>query len=394
MPTPTADRRAVLIVLDSVGIGEAPDAADFDDLGADTFGHIAEAVDGFAMPRMQRLGFGNIQGVDHLAPVASPTANFGRMQEVSPGKDTTSGHWEFAGLIMEEGFRTFPDGFDDDIISAFCDAIGVDHVLGNKPASGTVIIEELGREHLETGAPIVYTSADPVFQIAAHEDLIPIDQLYAWCEAAYDIVTPRGISRVIARPFVGQWPHFTRTARRKDFAVPPPREIVLERLSDHGVPVTAVGKVGNIYASRGCDVELKTDDNDHGVRVTLDAIAARRGLIFTNLVDFDSKYGHRRDPEGYARALMRWDSQVDSIIDALDDGDLLIITADHGNDPTYPGTDHTREFVPLIAMIKNASSGVDLGTRSSFADVGRTLADFFGVDWHVGASFLDALQPA
>jgi phosphopentomutase len=385
-------KRALLLVLDSVGIGEAPDAAEFGDVGSNTVGHIAETVDGFEMPRMRRLGFGNIDEFAQMAPVEQPAASFGRMQEVAPGKDTTSGHWEFAGLVMDEGFRTFPDGFGDDIIEPFCEAIGVDGVLGNKPESGTVIIKELGKEHEATGKPIVYTSADPVFQIAAHEDVVPVEKLYEWCKAAYDIVTPRGISRVIARPFVGQWPDYTRTSNRKDFSVPPPRETVLERLSDNDVHVTAVGKIGNIYASRGCDTEIKTENNDHGVEVTLDCIAERDGLIFTNLVDFDSKYGHRRNPEGYAKALMRFDQQVDSIIDALDDGDLLIITADHGNDPTYTGTDHTREYVPLISMVKGGKSGVNLGTRSTFADVGRTIADYFDVEWHEGTSFLDDIR--
>ncbi|MGM0556796.1 MAG: phosphopentomutase [Myxococcota bacterium] len=381
-------KRALLLVLDSVGIGEAPDAAEFGDVGSNTVGHIAETVDGFEMPRMRRLGFGNIDEFEQMDPVDHPAANFGRMQEVAPGKDTTSGHWEFAGLVMDEGFRTFPDGFGDDIIEPFCEAIGVDGVLGNKPESGTVIIKELGKEHVATGKPIVYTSADPVFQIAAHEDVVPVEKLYEWCKAAYDIVTPRGISRVIARPFVGQWPDYTRTSRRKDFSVPPPRETVLERLSDNGVHVTAVGKIGNIYASRGCDTEIKTENNDHGVEVTLDCIRERDGLIFTNLVDFDSKFGHRRNPEGYARALMRFDQQVDQIIDALDDGDLLIITADHGNDPTYTGTDHTREYVPLLTMVKGGKRGVNLGTRSTFADVGRTIADHFDVEWDEGTSFL------
>jgi phosphopentomutase len=390
--SPSNPRRALLLVLDSVGIGEAPDAADFGDVGSNTVGHIIETVDGFEMPRMRRLGFGNIDGFDHMDPVDDPAANFGRMREVAPGKDTTSGHWEFTGLVMEDGFRTFPNGFGDDIIEPFCNAIGVDGVLGNKPESGTVIIEELGQEHEATGKPIVYTSADPVFQIAAHQDVVPVEKLYEWCKAAFDIVTPRGISRVIARPFVGEWPNYTRTSHRKDFSVPPPRETVLERLSNSGVHVTAVGKIGNIYASKGCDTEIKTEDNDHGVEVTLDCIRERDGLIFTNLVDFDSKFGHRRDPEGYAGALETFDTQVDDIIDALDDGDLLIITADHGNDPTYTGTDHTREYVPLITLVKGGNTGVNLGTRSTFADVGRTIADHFDVEWDEGTSFLDEIR--
>ena len=388
----TIDKRAVLLVLDSVGIGELPDAADFGDVGADTLGHIAQAVEGFDMPNMRSFGLGNIEGVDQFAPVDEPCANFGRMEEISPGKDTTSGHWEFAGVLMDKPFRTFPDGFPDDIIDEFCERIGVDGVLGNRPESGTVIIEELGKEHEATGKPIVYTSADPVFQIAAKEDVVDLETLYEWCEAAYDIVIPRGISRVIARPFVGQWPNYTRTANRKDFSFPPPKQTVMEALVDHGIDVTGVGKIGNIYSSRGMTDELKTKSNDHGVEVTLECIANRRGLIFTNLVDFDSKYGHRRNPQGYAKALERFDEQLPDIVEALEDGDLLIITADHGNDPTYEGTDHTREYVPLIALEKGAGWARDLGTRSSFADIGATLADYFGVEWEVGASFLPELR--
>jgi phosphopentomutase len=387
----TTKRRAVLLVLDSVGIGELPDAADFGDVGADTLGHIIDSVEGFDVPNMRSLGLGNIAGVDRFDPVDEPCANYGRMTEVSPGKDTTSGHFEFAGVLMDEPFRTFPQGFPDDIIEEFCERAGVDGVLGNRPESGTVIIEELGREHEETGKPIVYTSADPVFQIAAREDLVGLDTLYEWCEIAYDIVVPRGISRVIARPFVGEWPDYTRTANRKDFSFPPPKKTVMEALRDHGVEVTGVGKIGNIYSSRGLSDEIKTKHNDHGVEVTLECIAERDGLIFTNLVDFDSKFGHRRNPKGYAEALERFDAQLPEIIDALDDDDLLIITADHGNDPTYEGTDHTREYVPVIALVKGGSWGADLGTRSSFADIGATLADYFGVEWEVGTSFLPEL---
>lgn len=385
-------RRAVLIVLDSVGIGEAPDAADFGDVGADTLGHIARANPGFAMPNMRSLGLGNIEGVRGIEPVDDSCANFGRMQEVAPGKDTTSGHWEIAGVLMDKPFLTFPDGFPDDIIAEFCQKIGVDGVLGNRPESGTVIIEQLGREHLETGKPIVYTSADPVFQIAAHEDLVSLETLYAWCEAAYEIVTPRGVSRVIARPFVGQWPDYERTANRHDFAVPPPSTTMMEALQAAGVAVTGVGKISDIYAGHGITTSLKTTSNDHGVQTTLECIRQRDGFIFTNLVDFDSKYGHRRDPKGYAEALERFDAQLPEILEALKEGDLLIITADHGNDPTFRGTDHTREYVPLIALIKGGASGNDLGTRGCFSDVGATIADYFGVKWDVGASFLESLR--
>lgn len=379
----------VLLVLDSVGIGELPDADEYGDTGADTLGHIAEVVDGFELPNLRRMGLGNIEGVDRIEPVDAPMASFGRMIEQSEGKDTATGHWEFAGIIMEEPFRTFPDGFGDDIIDRFCDAIGVDGVLGNRPESGTVIIEQLGREHEETGKPIVYTSADPVFQIAAHEDVVDVDTLYEWCEAAYDIVIPEGISRVIARPFVGEWPDYERTARRKDFTYPPPEPTVLNALQDAGVRTTGVGKIGNIYTGQGLDDEIKTRDNDHGVEVTLNCLGDRSGLIFTNLVDFDSKYGHRRNPEGYGAALMRFDAQLPTLLQALDDGDLLIITADHGNDPTYEGTDHTREYVPVLVYEKGGeNNGQNLGTRETFADVGASVAEFFGVEWEVGESFV------
>ncbi|MFW5967929.1 MAG: phosphopentomutase, partial [Persicimonas sp.] len=261
----TTDKRAILLVLDSVGIGELPDAADFGDVGADTLGHIAQTVEGFDVPNLRSLGLGNIEGVDDLEPVDEPCANFGRMAEQSPGKDTTSGHWEFAGVLMDKPFRTFPEGFPDDIIEEFCERAGVDGVLGNKPESGTVIIEELGREHAETGKPIVYTSADPVFQIAAHMDVVDLETLYEWCEIAYDIVVPRGISRVIARPFVGEWPDYTRTSDRKDFSFPPPKQTVMEALNEHGIEVTGVDKIGNIYSDRGITDSIKTEDNDHGV---------------------------------------------------------------------------------------------------------------------------------
>lgn len=389
----TENKRAVLIVLDSVGVGELPDAADFGDVGAHTLGHIAEVVDGFDMPNMRSLGLGNIDTLPQLAATASPNANWGKMTEVSLGKDTTTGHWEFVGLIMEEPFRTFPDGFGPDILEPFQEAIGASGVLGNKAASGTVIIEELGREHITTKLPIVYTSADPVFQIAAHEDVIPLETLYHWCEVAYDIVIPLGLSRVIARPFVGEWPNYKRTSNRKDFALPPVRETALDALSKAGVHVTGVGKIGNIYAHQGVHDSLHTEDNADGMRQTLQCIQENReGLIFTNLVDFDSKFGHRRNPQGYGQALMEFDAWVPTLLDALSPGDLLIITADHGNDPTYRGTDHTREYVPLISMVKDGPVGNDLGNRSSFADIGATIADYFGVEWKVGESFLSSMR--
>ena len=386
--------RAILLVLDSVGIGELPDAADFGDVGSHTLGHIAQACEGFAMPHMRQLGLGNIPGFPQMPPVKAPGASWGKMIEVSQGKDTTSGHWEFVGLTMETPFRTFPQGFGQDILGPFCQKIGVDGVLGNIAASGTVIIQDLGREHIKTGKPIVYTSADPVFQIAAHEDVVPLHTLYAWCEAAYDIVIPQGLSRVIARPFVGQYPEFVRTSNRKDFALAPPGPTVLGALTKADIPVTGVGKISDIYAGQGITSSHKTKDNAHGMATTLTFIQdpAHAGLIFTNLVDFDSLFGHRRDPEGYAQALMDFDAWVPAFLDALRPHDLFIITADHGNDPTYKGTDHTREYVPLIAGIKGSSSTPrDLGVRSTFADVGATIADHFGVHWPQGTSFLHAL---
>ncbi|RAL20876.1 phosphopentomutase [Lujinxingia litoralis] len=382
--SPSPDKRAVLIVLDSVGAGELPDADKYGDVGSHTLGHIAETIADFDLPNLRALGLGNIEGIPQIAPVEAPTATFGRMAEKAHGKDTATGHWEFVGIIPDKPFRTFPEGFDDEIIQEFIEKTGVPGVLGNRAASGTVIIEELGQEHIQTGKPIVYTSADPVFQIAAHEDVVPLETLYKWCEIAYDIVTPRGQSRVIARPFVGEFPEFKRTANRKDYTLPPPSETVLDRLQAAGVRTTGIGKIGNIYAHQGLSDELHSTSNDHGVELTLQCIADRKGLIFTNLVDFDALYGHRRNPRGYADALMTFDRQLPTLIEALDPGDLLIITADHGNDPTFPGTDHTREYVPLLIVEKGRPGSKDLGTRASFADIGATLAAYFGVDWHVG----------
>lgn len=386
------DRRAIVIVMDSVGIGEMPDAAQFGDEGSDTLGHIAERV-GLALPTLRRLGLANICPLPGMAPTPTPDGAYGRMAEASQGKDTATGHWELCGVVTKEGFSTFPDGFPADLIDAFCQKIGVEGVLGNKAASGTVIINELGQEHARTGWPIVYTSADPVFQIAAHEDVVPIETLYAWCKAAYELVVPRGLSRVIARPYVGDWPDYTRTYRRKDFAVPPPEPTLLESLTGAGVEVTGVGKIPSIFSHRGITHDAPTKGNDHGMQVTLDAIQSdRRGLIFTNLVDFDALYGHRRNPEGYAACLERFDAQLELMLGALAPDDLLMITADHGNDPTYPGTDHTREYVPLLVTGAQVRAGVSLGTRQSFADLGQTLAEFFEVSsLGAGESFLSSL---
>lgn len=396
--TDKSGKRAVIVVLDSVGIGELPDADAYGDIGSDTLGHIAEVVPGFDLPNLRAMGLANIEGVAkaNLTAVSAPTAGFGRMLEKSHGKDTATGHWEFVGIILDAPFKTFPNGFGPDILDEFIKQTGVGGVLGNRAESGTVILDELGEEHMRTGWPIVYTSADPVFQIAAHEDIVPLETLYKWCEIAYDIVIPKGQSRVIARPFVGSGAgDFERTHNRKDFTFPPPQKTVLDQLQESGVRVTGVGKIGNIYAQQGIDDDIHTLSNDDGVEKTIEAMKnndrGQDNLIFTNLVDFDAKYGHRRNPEGYGKALEVFDAQLPSIIDALEPGDLLLITADHGNDPTYPGTDHTREYVPVLAYVKGMEVGVDLGTRATFADVGATVAAYFGVDWTIGTSFLDAL---
>lgn len=380
--------RVILVILDSVGIGELPDAAAFGDTGSDTLGHIAETV-GLTVPNLAALGLGNIRPLPGVPAARTPTGAYGKMAELSQGKDTATGHWEFCGVVTEEGFATFPNGFPDDMIRAFCDAIGVDGVLANRPASGTQIIHEHGREHLATGKPIVYTSADPVFQIAAHEELVPVEKLYAWCEAAYEICVPAGLGRVIARPFVGTWPDYTRTYNRKDYAVPPPKPTLLEHLATAGVEVTGVGKIPAIFSGRGIAHDVHTHGNDHGMEETTRLVAeGAPGFIFTNLVDFDALYGHRRNPGGYRDCLHDFDRQLPALMDAMKEGDVLILSADHGNDPTYPGTDHTREYVPVLAAGPRVKP-VDLGVRGSFADVGATIAEFYGIEpLGVGTSFL------
>ncbi len=379
--------------MDSVGIGEMPDAASFGDAGSDTLGHICARV-GLKVPTLRGLGLANIRPLPGLPPVEAPSGAFGRMAELSQGKDTSTGHWEFCGVVTEEGFATFPDGFPDALLERFAAQIGVAGVLGNKAASGTVIIEELGQEHVRTGLPIVYTSADPVFQIAAHEDVVPIEVLYTWCEVAYALVAPMGLGRVIARPFVGDYPNYTRTYNRRDFAVPPPRATLLERLAEAGIEVSGVGKIPSIFSNRGIARDIHTHGNAHGMEETIALVrGGQRGLIFTNLVDFDALYGHRRDPEGYAACLEEFDAGLPELLGALEAGDLLLISADHGNDPTFPGTDHTREYVPLLVTGSEVAAGVNLGTRGTFADVGQTLADFFGVEpMDAGESFLGLLS--
>ena len=384
--------RATLIILDGVGAGAMPDAADWGDAEADTLGHVAEFLGGLRVPNLQALGLGCIRPVAGVPCVESPRAAHGRMAIASDGKDTITGHWELMGCPVPERFAMFPEGFPDDIIGPFERAIGR-RVLGNKPASGTVIIEELGAEHMRTGRPIVYTSADSVFQIAAHEDVVPVEQLYAWCRIAFDIVAPRRVARVIARPFVGEPGNFQRTYGRKDFALLPPERTVLDALVEAGLPVAGVGKIPAIFGGRGFTEKIHAGANDEVVAETLAAMdRLDTGFVFANLVDFDSRYGHRRNPEGYGRALERFDEAVPELVARTRPGDLLLITADHGCDPTWVGTDHTREYVPLLAWTPGGR-GVDLGLRQTLSDVAASLADWFDLPWSgPGRSFVPELR--
>lgn len=388
--------RVTWIVLDSVGIGELPDAPAFGDAGAHTLGHIAEAVPGFDLPELRRLGLANIAPIAGWAPHPAPEAAYGKMAETSAGKDTMTGHWELAGLHIPVPFRTFPDGFPEELIREFEKRTGRP-VIGNKPASGTAIIGELGEEQMRTGAWIVYTSADSVFQIAAHEEIIPLDELYRACEIARELTLnePYAVGRVIARPYVGEPGAFRRTPHRRDYAVKPPQPTVLNALKDAGYDVWAVGKINDIFSGEGITAAYPTKNNADGIGRTLELMAKPcRGVVFTNLVDFDSLYGHRRDPEGYARALEEFDRAVPELKRLTGDDGLLVITADHGNDPVHPGTDHTREYVPLL-IYNPRMEGRPLGTRSTFADLAATIAELFGVKRPPhGTSFLADLGPA
>ena len=375
------NRRVILIVLDSFGVGALPDAASYGDAGADTLGHIRDTVPGFDLPNLCQLGLGRLVNPPWFAdrPVIGA---YGKAMERSVGKDTTVGHWEIAGLIQKEPFPTYPDGFPDRVIQPFEQAIGRS-VLGNRPASGTQIIQELGDEHVKTGFPIVYTSADSVFQIAAHESVIPPEQLYEFCKTARKLlVPPDHVARVIARPFTGSGGAYVRTARRHDFSLAPTGETVLDCLTAGGVPTYAVGKINDIFAGRGISHAVATVSNLDGVQKTLDWMkSVERGLIFTNLVDFDMIYGHRRDAAGYAAALAEFDRMLPEIQNAMHPEDLLILTADHGCDPTYRGTDHTREYTPVLLYRRGASEGMSLGIRNTFADVAATVAAFLGCTW-------------
>lgn len=373
-------KRVILIVLDSAGCGELPDAAGYGDQGSNTLGNMARALGGLELPNLGQLGLGNIIDILGVPPTRTPKAAFGKMAEVSPGKDTTTGHWEMAGIILQQPFPTYPQGFPGDIISAFEKLIG--HAsIGNVVASGTEIIQRLGEEHLRTASPIVYTSADSVFQIAAHEEVIPLDGLYSMCAAARQLLTgEHAVGRVIARPFLGEAGNFYRTANRRDYSLLPPEGMLLDLIVRSGQEVAAVGKISDVYAGRGVSRVLPSHSNGEGVGQTLQAMESTgSGLIFTNLVDFDMLYGHRNDIAGYARALREFDSSLPLLLDQMKAEDILVITADHGNDPTTPSTDHSREYVPLLVCGQPVRPGVSLGIRRSFADLGATVAEYLGV---------------
>jgi phosphopentomutase len=382
--------RVIWIVLDSVGIGELPDAAQYGDVGRDTLGHIARSRP-LRLPNLVRLGLANIKPLAHLDPPANPAGSHGKGATVSPGKDTTTGHWEMAGIWLEQAFPVYPHGFPESLIAEFERQIGR-RTLGNKPASGTEIIKELGEEHVRTGFPIVYTSGDSVFQIAAHEDVIPVAELYRMCEIARKLLDgPNRVGRVIARPFTGTPGNFRRTERRHDYAVEPPRPMLLDVLAERGVPVFGVGKIHDIYNGRGVESYVTTKNNADGMAKLTEALARRpRGLIFANLVDFDMLYGHRKDVEGFARSLEEFDELLGPFLQLLRPEDLLLITADHGcdPDPVNPTTDHSREYVPILAYTPRLTAGVNLGIRSTLADMGQTVAEnFSGIIPH-GTSFL------
>jgi phosphopentomutase len=381
--------RVLLIVLDGAGIGAMPDAPQWGDAGADTFGHILESRS-VRLPNLQRYGLGNIRPLKAMPPLDQLNGSYGRCALRSNGKDTTTGHWEMAGIILDRAFPTYPNGFPASIINKFITETSVPGILGNIPASGTEIIKELGEEHVRTRKPIVYTSADSVFQIAAHEEVIPLERLYQICEIARGILDgEHKVGRVIARPFLGQPGAFYRTENRHDYAVPPPRENLLPALADEDLDVVCIGKIASIYDSMGVTQDLTAKNNEQSIDQTITALNDRtEGLIFSNLVDFDMLYGHRRDTEGYAKALEHFDSRLPEIEGAMREGDVMMITADHGNDPTFRGTDHTREYAPLLVYGKRARPGVNLGTRDSLADIGQTIAHNFGLRLTAGESFL------
>lgn len=388
------DRKVVLVVLDSVGIGELPDAELYGDKGSNTLGNIAKHVKGFSIPNLEALGIGSIEGVENLIKCENPEGIYGRCSELSKGKDTITGHWEMAGVILETPLQTYPNGFPREIMDEFEAKIGR-KTLGNVVASGTAIIEELGEEHIRTGYPIIYTSADSVFQIAANEDVIPLEELYNMCKIAREmLVGDKMVGRVIARPFKGMKKgEFVRTANRHDYALEPFNKTALEYVSEAGLPMAAVGKIKDIFTGKGVTESVSIKDNMDGVDKTLQMMKSHsNGFIFTNLVDFDMKFGHRNDVEGYAKALEEFDDRLPEIKEALGDNDVLMITADHGCDPTTEGTDHSREYVPVLVYGRNLKEDINLGTRNGFCDIGKTVLDLLDIENDlVGKSFKDLI---
>lgn len=381
--------RVIIFVLDSVGIGALPDAEKFGDYNVNTLGSIAKATTDFKIPNLVKMGLGHIEGIDYIEKTDSPTAAFGRAAEVSNGKDTSTGHWEIAGLYIEEAFKTYADGFPPHIMDAFEAKIGR-KTLCNKPYSGTELLVDYGKEHMETGSPIVYTSADSVFQIACHEDVIPLEELYKMCEIARELLMGEDqVARVIARPFVGEVGNFQRTSNRRDYSINPFRNTVLDHAKNAGLDVQAVGKIVDIFNGVGITEDVHTTDNMDGVDKTLEYLKTdSKGIIFTNLVDFDSKFGHRRDIAGYQHAIEEMDARIPELLEALKEDDLIIFTADHGNDPGYKGSDHTREYIPLLVYGKSVKAGVELGTRKTFADIAATVADLLNIEKpEIGESF-------
>lgn len=385
-----AIKRAIIIVLDSVGIGETPDAALYKDEGSNTLGNIVKQRGKIVLDNMVSLGLGNIEGIDYLKKSESPLGCYARMNEKSAGKDTTTGHWEIMGLVLDKPFPVYPNGFPDEVIDEFKRRIGR-NILGNIPASGTEIINELGGEHMKTGYPIVYTSADSVFQIAAHKSVIPLEELYNYCRIAREVLKDEhAVGRVIARPFTGTPGSFTRTTEREDYSLEPFRDTLLDYAKRSGLQVVGVGKIYNIFAGRGVTKSVHIDSNADGIDRTIDFMKEdSRGIIFTNLIDFDMLYGHRNDVEGYAASLEEFDERLPEILAAMREDDVLFITADHGNDPTTPSTDHSREYVPLIVYGKKIARGVNLGTRKSLADIAATIAEMLEIRADIsGTSFL------
>ncbi|MEK7819135.1 MAG: phosphopentomutase [Bacteroidota bacterium] len=385
--------KIILIILDGVGVGELPDANLYGDVGANTLSNISKKIGGLDLPNLTSFGLGNIISISGVKPNDFPRASFGKMQEISHGKDSTTGHWEIAGIILEKDFPYFPDGFPNEIIEKFISLNDLKGVLGNKVASGTNIINELGDEHVRTGFPIVYTSADSVFQIAAHEDVISIERLYEICKIARDkiFIEKNSVGRVIARPFIGADGNYSRTKNRKDFSLDPPKKTILDLLFENGIETISIGKVDDLFNLRGIKTSHHTKSNAEGVeKILFEMENKSRGLIFANLVDFDQQFGHRQDPIGFANALMEFDQWLPQIEKKLNENDILILTADHGNDPTDDSTDHSREFVPLLVFSNRQQTGKDLGTRQTFSDIAQTIGEYFSLNCNdlAGKSFL------